>query len=185
MLTYFDALLFSRHSGGRRCDLNSGTSCNIYGIVNVRTFPNLLLLIISSCGRQRVPAWQFNSDPFYHVSEFSHACSSDLWHDENSIRNFMVFILPAVALFILPESPRWLVTQGRLDEALAVIHQVYTRSMLPEGSQSSTAEVEQELLELWSSVEKERDATRETKLLAHQQALARKASRVSRYFCLS
>ena len=39
----------------------------------------------------------------------------------------------AVSLFILPESPRWLVVNGHLDVALAVIHRVYTRSVLPAG----------------------------------------------------
>lgn len=69
-------------------------------------------------------------------------------------------------------------TRGRLDEALAVIHQVYTKSILPLGMQQSTAEVEQELLELWSSVEKERDAIRETNLQLHQQSVAQRASKV-------
>ena len=85
-----------------------------------------------------------------------------------------------VAMFILPESPRWLVTQGELDKALAVIHQVYTRNQLPSGAQQSTAEVEQELMELWSSVEKERDAVRESKLAAHQQSIAKRAAKVCR-----
>ena len=85
-----------------------------------------------------------------------------------------------VAMFILPESPRWLVTQGELDKALAVIHQVYTRNQLPLGAQQSTAEVEQELMELWSSVEKERDAVRESKLVAHQQSIAKRAAKVCR-----
>ena len=84
----------------------------------------------------------------------------------------------AVALLVLPESPRWLVTRHRLDEALAVMHQVYTKSRLPLGSQQSTAEVEQELLELWSSVEKEKDAVREINLQAHQHSVARRASKV-------
>lgn len=39
----------------------------------------------------------------------------------------------AVSLFILPESPRWLVVNGHLDVALAVIHRVYTKSILPAG----------------------------------------------------
>lgn len=62
----------------------------------------------------------------------------------------------AVSLFILPESPRWLVVNGHLDSALAVIHRVFTRSVLPTGTHNSTAEVEHELMDLWSAVEKDR-----------------------------
>ena len=40
--------------------------------------------------------------------------------------------------------------QGRLDEALAVIHRLYTNSHLPVGVRNSTAEVEQELLQVRS-----------------------------------
>lgn len=63
------------------------------------------------------------------------------------------------AVFILPESPRWLVVHGRMDEALAVIHKVCTSKALPAGAQSSTMEVEAELLELWDSVEKDKHAS--------------------------
>ncbi len=44
-----------------------------------------------------------------------------------------VSLLPAASLFILPESPRWLVVNGHLDMALAVIHRVYIGSVLPAG----------------------------------------------------
>ncbi|KAK9817311.1 hypothetical protein WJX72_012503 [[Myrmecia] bisecta] len=70
------------------------------------------------------------------------------------------FILSA-ALLVLPESPRWLVVNGHLDEALAIIHRVYTHHRLPQGAQESTAEVEHELMDLWSSVEKDKAAQRE------------------------
>lgn len=36
-------------------------------------------------------------------------------------------------LLVLPESPRWLVVSGRLDEALAVIHKIYTSAGLQNG----------------------------------------------------
>ena len=148
----------------------------------------------------------------------------------------------AAALWFLPESPRWLVVDGQLDTALAVIHQVYTKEKLPLGGalqqadavacaavaicacacllaglraaqdgrryadnapglaaaascghsaahvlgrrdaqpggragvQESTAEVEHELLELWSSVEKDKDARRELAAATH---VARQAQR--------
>eukprot|EP00891_Asterochloris_glomerata_P006599 jgi/Astpho2/6599/fgenesh1_pm.00101_%23_4_t len=67
---------------------------------------------------------------------------------------FFPSAITAFGLFILPESPRWLVVNQRLDEALAVIHRIYTKTVLPEGCQNSTAEVEHELMDLWSSVEK-------------------------------
>lgn len=71
-------------------------------------------------------------------------------------------VLPAIIMSfstcILPESPRWLVLHGRMDEALAVIHRVHTSQVLPTGVQNSTAEVEAELLDLWSTVEKDKDA---------------------------
>jgi hypothetical protein len=40
----------------------------------------------------------------------------------------------AAALFLLPESPRWLVVNGRLDEALTVIQHILTGSTLPNGA---------------------------------------------------
>jgi MFS family permease len=84
---------------------------------------------------------------------------------ENNWR-FMVAApaVPAVAMvlgiYVLPESPRWLVVRGRLRDALRILHGVREGADVPFRAESdaSTARVEAELMELWSAVEKERDA---------------------------
>lgn len=68
---------------------------------------------------------------------------------------------------------------SRLDEALAVIHRIYTDSKLPQGAQESTAEVEQELMELWSAVEKDKAAARERLQAARQKAMQARSRVVS------
>ncbi|GLZ56284.1 sugar porter family MFS transporter [Actinomycetospora sp. NBRC 106378] len=67
----------------------------------------------------------------------------NVWGEVDAIWRVMlvVALLPAIALFIgmlrMPESPRWLVGQGRDDEALAVLEQVRT----PERARAEMAEV--------------------------------------------
>lgn len=118
--------------------------------------------------------------------------------------------LCAAALFVLPESPRWLVVNNRLDEALVVIGSVYKSAGLANGETGNLAhvacplsgvnlmsvslpckhlylhrpresltallftredmlaeDVEQELMELWSNVEKEKAARQETTARHH------------------
>lgn len=68
---------------------------------------------------------------------------------------------------MIPESPRWLVIHGQMEQALGVIHKVHTSSTLPTGIHASTAEVEAELMELWSAVENDRVAAASQQLHMH------------------
>ncbi|MGB7363981.1 MAG: MFS transporter, partial [Rhodococcus sp. (in: high G+C Gram-positive bacteria)] len=67
----------------------------------------------------------------------------NIWGDHDAVWRYMllVAVLPAFALFIgmlrMPESPRWLVSKGRDDEALAVLKQVRS----PERAEAEMAEV--------------------------------------------
>ena len=71
------------------------------------------------------------------------AIIGNVWGDVEGIWRVMLSIaaLPAIALFIgmsrMPESPRWLIAQGREAEALAVLEQVRT----PERAAAEVAEV--------------------------------------------
>ena len=68
----------------------------------------------------------------------------NVWGEHESVWRLMllVAVLPAFALFVgmlrMPESPRWLMSQGRRDEALHVLEQVRT----PERARAEIAEVE-------------------------------------------
>jgi major inositol transporter-like SP family MFS transporter len=92
------------------------------------------------------------------IGQFSafiiNAVIGNVWGEEDGIWRVMLSIaaLPAIALFVgmlrMPESPRWLIAQGREAEALAVLEQVRT----PERAAAELAEVhdmavEQELVE--------------------------------------
>lgn len=69
----------------------------------------------------------------------------NVWGEHSAVWRFMLLIavLPAFALFIgmlrMPESPRWLSSQGRDDDALAVLHQVRS----PRRAEAEMAEVHQ------------------------------------------
>jgi major inositol transporter-like SP family MFS transporter len=58
------------------------------------------------------------------------AIIGNVWADHQGVWRYMLAVaaLPAVALFVgmmsMPESPRWLISKGRHDEALAVLMQV-------------------------------------------------------------
>jgi hypothetical protein len=54
----------------------------------------------------------------------------------------------AAALLLLPESPRWLVVNGRLDAALLVMHHLYSSGSLPAGIEANTAKARTQTLYL-------------------------------------
>jgi MFS transporter, SP family, major inositol transporter len=72
------------------------------------------------------------------------AIIGNVWADHAGVWRYMLAVaaLPAIALFVgmmsMPESPRWLISKGRHDEALAVLTQVRS----PERARAEMEEVE-------------------------------------------
>ncbi|MDR1265271.1 MAG: sugar porter family MFS transporter [Propionibacteriaceae bacterium] len=89
------------------------------------------------------------------------AIIGNIWTDVTGIWRYMLAIeaLPAAALFIgmlrVPESPRWLVDKGRLDEALEVLRQVRpaARAEAEVADIAKTAKQDAELVKMdWRSI---------------------------------
>jgi MFS family permease len=72
------------------------------------------------------------------------AIIGNIWGDHEGVWRYMLAVaaVPAVALFVgmlqMPESPRWLISKGRHDEALSVLLQVRS----PERARAEMEEVE-------------------------------------------
>ncbi len=72
------------------------------------------------------------------------AIIGNIWGDHDGVWRYMLAVcaIPAVFLFVgmlrMPESPRWLISQGRHDDALAVLMQVRTEDR----ARAEMAEVE-------------------------------------------
>ena len=72
--------------------------------------------------------------------------------------------VPAAAMvlgiYVLPESPRWLVVRGRLRDALHILHGVRGGGAVPFRAESGRLDGARraELMDLWSAVEKEKEA---------------------------
>ena len=72
------------------------------------------------------------------------AIIGNIWGDHEGVWRYMLAVaaVPAVALFVgmlqMPESPRWLISKGRHDEALSVLQQVRS----PERARAEMEEVE-------------------------------------------
>ena len=72
------------------------------------------------------------------------AIIGNVWADHAGVWRYMLAVaaLPAIALFVgmmsMPESPRWLISKGRHDEALSVLMQVRS----PERARAEMEEVE-------------------------------------------
>lgn len=54
-------------------------------------------------------------------------------------------VVLALCAFFLPESPRWLVIQNRLDDALAVIHRIFTDTALLPGERRTKLSLQTEV----------------------------------------
>ncbi|GLI65920.1 hypothetical protein VaNZ11_009573 [Volvox africanus] len=108
-------------------------------------------------------------------------------------------LLLAAAPLVLPESPRWLVTRNRLDEALQVLTLVTRRSgglslglegfwsgdyaRMPDRDDQSVRDAEDELLQLWSGVQIDRNVVLEQRRKLWRLRQQRNGGRWGRLGC--
>ena len=76
-------------------------------------------------------------------------------------------LILGMGVLTLPESPRWLITQDRMDDAVACLETLRYSMLREEDADSAKkrtcCEVEEELMTVWSQVQKEKEAQRDVR----------------------